>query len=84
MITTELPASIDLPPAAKSLLGPLAKGTLDAAWNKGELAYEPGDTLQIGAAKAARQNIRPGTNEYAAFLTAFSRRMRLKHAVTQQ
>lgn len=46
------------------------------AWSLGDLAYELGDTFESGVAKAATAGIRPGSNEYAAFITAFSRRVR--------
>lgn len=50
----------------------------EAAWEKGDLAYEPEDTLETGVIKAAKEGMRPGTNGYAAFITAFSRRVRSK------
>ncbi|MDB5797818.1 MAG: hypothetical protein JWP36_1720 [Paucimonas sp.] len=46
------------------------------AWGKGEGAYEPGDSLEIGVAKAEQAGFRPGCNGYSAFITAFSRRIR--------
>ena len=48
----------------------------NSAWSLGDLAYELGDTFESGVAKAANAGIRPGSNEYAAFITAFSRRLR--------
>jgi hypothetical protein len=48
----------------------------ESAWDKGDLAYDLGDTLEMGPIKAAREGIRPGCNGYAAFLTAFARRVR--------
>ncbi len=50
----------------------------DSAWEMGDLAYDLGDTFENGVAKAATAGIRPGSNEYAAFITAFSRRLRLR------
>lgn len=50
----------------------------ESAWAKGDLAYDQGDTFEMGVLKAAEQGIRPGTNGYAAFITAFSRRVRSK------
>lgn len=46
------------------------------AWSLGDQAYDLGDTFENGVAKAAKAGIRPGSNEYAAFITAFSRRLR--------
>lgn len=48
----------------------------ESAWEKGDLAYDLGDTMEIGVAKAARMGIKPGIDGYAAFLTAFGRRVR--------
>ncbi|TCS38550.1 hypothetical protein EDC30_102289 [Paucimonas lemoignei] len=48
----------------------------NSAWSMGDQAYELGDTFESGVAKAAKAGIRPGSNEYAAFITAFSRRLR--------
>lgn len=48
----------------------------NSAWSLGDLAYDLGDTFESGVAKAATAGIRPGSNEYAAFITAFSRRVR--------
>lgn len=50
----------------------------DSAWSKGDLAYDLGDTLETGIIKASKIGIRPGSNGYAAFITAFSRRVRSK------
>jgi hypothetical protein len=50
----------------------------DNAWAKGDLAYEVGDTLETGAIKAAQEGIRPCSDGYAAFMTAFGRRVRTK------
>ncbi|MGH8808472.1 MAG: hypothetical protein ACREX0_11395 [Noviherbaspirillum sp.] len=48
----------------------------ESAWAKGDLAYDLDDTIQIGVIKAANAGIRPGGDGYAAFMTAFSRRVR--------
>jgi hypothetical protein len=48
----------------------------ESAWDKGDLAYDLGDTIQTGIAKAEKIGIRPGGDGYAAFMTAFSRRVR--------
>jgi hypothetical protein len=48
----------------------------ESAWEKGDLAYEVGDTMEIGIAKAAKLGIKPGVDGYAAFITAFARRIR--------
>lgn len=45
----------------------------DLAWMKGEAIHETGDRLEDGPIKAAREGYRSGTNEYAAFITAFSK-----------
>lgn len=50
----------------------------ESAWDKGDLAYDLDDTLEIGIVKAASEGIKPGSNGYAAFITAFSRRVRSK------
>lgn len=50
----------------------------DSAWAKGDLAYDLGDTLEIGAIKAAQAGIKPCSDGYAAFMTAFGRRVRIK------
>lgn len=46
------------------------------AWDLGEKAFEPGDTLATGVAKAAQAGLRAGCNGYSAYITAFSRRIR--------
>lgn len=46
------------------------------AWDQGEQAYQPGDTLAVGKDKAQQVGLRPGCNGYSAFITAFSRRIR--------
>lgn len=46
------------------------------AWEMGDLAYDLDDTVETGVAKARSAGIRPGSNGYAAFMTAFSRRVR--------
>lgn len=48
----------------------------ESAWEKGDLAYDLDDTFEMGVIKAAREGIKPGSNGYAAFITAFSRRVR--------
>jgi hypothetical protein len=48
----------------------------ESAWEKGDLAYDLNDTLEMGAIKAEQVGIRPGSNGYAAFITAFARRVR--------
>ena len=48
----------------------------ESAWEKGELAYDLGDTVEMGIAKAASEGIKPGSDGYAAFMTAFARRVR--------
>jgi hypothetical protein len=48
----------------------------ESAWAMGDLAYDLDDTIEIGIAKAAKAGIKSGSNEYAAFLTAFGRRIR--------
>jgi len=48
----------------------------ESAWDKGDLAYDLDDTFEMGIVKAAQEGIRPGSNGYAAFITAFSRRVR--------
>lgn len=50
----------------------------DSAWDMGDFAYDLGDTIESGKAKAASLGIHPCSDEYAAFITAFSRRVRLK------
>ena len=48
----------------------------ESAWEKGDLAYDAGDTMEIGIAKAAKLGIKAGIDGYAAFMTAFARRVR--------
>jgi hypothetical protein len=48
----------------------------ELAWQKGELAYAVGDTIETAVKKAMEAGFRPGSNGYAAFITAFSRRVR--------
>lgn len=48
----------------------------ELAWEKGELAYTAGDTLDMAIRKAMEAGFRPGSNGYAAFITAFSRQVR--------
>lgn len=50
----------------------------ESAWEMGDVAYDLGDTIEIGVQKAAKAGIRPGAEGYAAFLTAFGRRVRSK------
>lgn len=56
----------------------------ESAWELGDLAYDLGDTLEIGVQKAARAGIRPGADGYAAFITAFGRRVRSKTVSPQK
>lgn len=56
----------------------------ESAWELGDLAYELEDTIEIGVAKAAEIGIRPGSNGYAAFMTAFSRRVRSKQVAANK
>jgi hypothetical protein len=60
----------------KIMLARISNTDGDNAWAQGDLAYDLGDTFETGVAKAARAGIRPGSSEYAAFITAFSRRVR--------
>jgi hypothetical protein len=48
----------------------------ELAWQKGELAYSAGDTIDTAVKKAMDAGFRPGSNGYAAFITAFSRCIR--------
>lgn len=48
----------------------------ELAWEKGELAYSVGDTMELAVKKATNAGFRPGSNGYAAFITAFSRKVR--------
>ena len=50
----------------------------DQAWELGDYSYDLGDTLEIGVAKAAQYGIKPCSDGYAAFMTAFGRRVRIK------
>lgn len=54
------------------------------AWSLGDQAYDLGDTFESGVAKAAKAGIRPGSNDYAAFITAFSRRLRSRQVSPQK
>lgn len=56
----------------------------ETAWEKGDVAYDLDDTLEMGVIKAERVGIRPGSNGYAAFMTAFSRRVRSKQLSTKK
>jgi hypothetical protein len=56
----------------------------ESAWMKGDLAYDLNDTMEIGVAKAAQHGIRPGSNSYAAFITAFARRVRSKEVASEK
>lgn len=47
-----------------------------SSWEMGDRAYDLDDTLEAGVCKALNAGIRPGSNGYAAFITAFSRRVR--------
>lgn len=48
----------------------------ELAWEKGELAYAAGDSIDMAIKKAMEAGFRPGSNGYAAFITAFSRKVR--------
>jgi hypothetical protein len=50
----------------------------DSAWAMGDIAYDLDDTIETGAIKARQIGICPGSDSYAAFMTAFSRRVRSK------
>ncbi len=50
----------------------------DSAWEMGDLAYELDDTIETGIIKARRTGMCPGSDSFAAFMTAFSRRVRSK------
>lgn len=56
----------------------------ESAWDLGDQAYELGDTFETGVQKAAQLGIRPGANGYAAFITAFSRRLRSKQPAAKK
>lgn len=48
----------------------------DNAWEMGDLAYDLDDTLETGSIKARQLGLPAGSDSYAAFMTAFSRRVR--------
>jgi hypothetical protein len=50
----------------------------ELAWRMGDLAYDLEDTLETGVIKARRIGMCPGSDGFAAFMTAFSRRVRSK------
>jgi len=50
----------------------------DSAWEMGDQAYDLDDTIETGAIKARNYGMCPGSDGYAAFMTAFSRRVRSK------
>lgn len=50
----------------------------ESAWELGDQAYDLDDSIDAGVTKAAQMGIRPGSDGYAAFITAFSRRVRSK------
>ncbi|QDZ29415.1 hypothetical protein [Noviherbaspirillum sp. UKPF54] len=50
----------------------------ESAWDLGDQAYDLEDSIEAGVVKAAQLGIRPGSDGYAAFITAFSRRVRSK------
>ncbi|HYD94380.1 MAG TPA: hypothetical protein VEC01_03565 [Noviherbaspirillum sp.] len=50
----------------------------ETAWEMGDEAYELDDTIETGARKARQVGMCPGSDGYAAFMTAFSRRVRSK------
>lgn len=50
----------------------------ESAWDMGDFSYDAEDTMETGKAKAAYLGIRPCSDEYAAFMTAFGRRVRMK------
>jgi len=50
----------------------------DYAWQMGDMAYDPNDTIETGVIKARRSGMCPGSDGYAAFMTAFSRKVRSK------
>ncbi|RJG01902.1 hypothetical protein [Noviherbaspirillum sedimenti] len=68
----------------KFMLAEMAGTDKGQAWSLGDLAYDLGDTFESGVAKAAKAGIRPGSNEYAAFITAFSRRVRSRQVAPQK
>lgn len=81
---TVLQSEPQVSPALKRMLHTRVTTIDEAAWERGDLAYELGDSIETGIEKAAREGIRPGSNEYAAFLTAFARRVRLKQVAAQR
>lgn len=68
----------------KVMLARVSSAENEHAWTMGDLAYDFGDTFEVGIDKAAKAGIRPGTPEYAAFITAFSRRLRAKQVSPQK
>jgi hypothetical protein len=48
----------------------------ESAWELGDIAYDLEDTIETGLIKARQIGICPGSDSYAAFMTAFSRRVR--------
>ena len=56
----------------------------DSAWSKGDQAYALDDTLETGVLKAQKEGYRPGSNGYAAFITAVSRRVRSKEVGSEE
>ncbi|OWW21736.1 hypothetical protein AYR66_21835 [Noviherbaspirillum denitrificans] len=48
----------------------------ESAWEMGDLAYDLDDTIETGVIKARRMGLAVGSDSYAAFMTAFSRRVR--------
>ena len=50
----------------------------ESAWELGDQAYELDASIEAGIVQAAQLGIRPGSDGYAAFITAFSRRVRSK------
>jgi hypothetical protein len=50
----------------------------ESAWEMGDFAYDLDDTIETGITKAQSVGIYPGSDGYAAFMTAFSRRVRSK------
>lgn len=48
----------------------------ESAWEMGDYAYDLDDTIETGVIKARQIGMCPGSDGYAAFMTAFSRRVR--------
>lgn len=48
----------------------------ESAWEMGDLAYDLDDTIETGTVKARQMGLPVGSDSYAAFMTAFSRRVR--------